>query len=90
MKQIFNKEKVLQLREDLDNCIKTNTNIKRKNEYEAVVNQPLYNLDLAAEIAFDDLFVDTAYRNKKIGQKLIKKIIFLIILFFLYKELELE
>ena len=60
IKQVFDKEKVLQLRKDLDNCIKTNTNIKRRNEYEAVVEQPLYNLDLAAEIAFDDLFVGIA------------------------------
>jgi len=60
MKQAFNKEKVLQLREHLDSCIKAGINIKRKNEYEAVVNQPLYNLDLAAEIAFDDLFIDIA------------------------------
>tara|TARA_R100000152_G_C6777385_1_gene207205 strand:- start:1538 stop:2407 length:870 start_codon:yes stop_codon:yes gene_type:complete len=60
LKQVFDKDKLLKLRQEAEHCISTGENVKRRDDYHAVVDDPFLNCPTAVDIAFDDLLVDIA------------------------------
>ena len=61
LKQVFDKDKLLKLRQEAEHCISTGENVKRRDDYHAVVDDPFLNCPTAVDIAFDDLLVWTAF-----------------------------
>jgi len=60
IENFFDKEILHELRDETLELIKSNKNLKLRNEDHAMIDQPLFNTKTAAKIAFDDRLIEIA------------------------------
>ena len=60
IREAIDESRIVALKEELDTMISAGDGIKRKNQYEIVVDSALLNTKNAPKLAFDDLLVDIA------------------------------
>tara|TARA_R110000824_G_scaffold268546_2_gene457192 strand:+ start:3671 stop:4540 length:870 start_codon:yes stop_codon:yes gene_type:complete len=60
IENFFDKEFIAKMREDTENLIKTGQSLKIHNEEHSMIAQPLYNIEGATQIAFDDRIIEMA------------------------------